>query len=162
MKTLTILASVLLTGSIAKADDYRPRPKPSREQCLYEDWKKIKEETINSGKCEVVRPLKLKEMVKTYPLINVGPLKVRYWDAGLKQTTKVVETYEHSFINVCTGVKTFSEEKSFETLSSKQFDLQNPNLDDEISESFRLAPMTNAEAAKAYKALEEECTFVKE
>lgn len=165
MKTLTILAATLIfTSSLAKADDrHRPHREPHRgESCIVEDWSKIKEEVINADKCEVVRPLKLKEMVKTYPLINVGPLKVRYWDASLKKTVRVVETFEHSYINVCTGVKTYSVEKTRESLSSKQFDLQNPNLDDEISESFKLAPMTNAEAKEAYEALAKECEFVRE
>lgn len=151
---MILITAALLTYTQAHAHDYR-----RGESCIKESRTLIKEEAKSPAKCEVVRPLKLKDTVRTYPLINLGPLKVRYWDAELAKNTHVIKTYEHSFVNICSGVKTYSEKQEVDYVSSQRFVLLNPNFDEEISETFKLAPMTNQEAADAYKALEEECAL---
>lgn len=129
------------------------------ESCIKEKWDLIKEEKQITDKCEVVLPLKLKEGEFKFPLIDLGPLKVRYWEALSEKKTHLVQTFEHSFIDVCSGVKTFSEIKIFNSNDSIDFSLQNPNLDPEISETYKLAPLTENEALQEYEKLQTECAL---
>ena len=150
MKTIKLIAMMTLLVSTANAKDF------NRNSCIKERRTLLSSESV-ATKCEVVRPLKLKTMEKDYPLMNIGELKVRYWEGQFLKAYKTIEKYEHSYINVCSGVKTFSEVETYHSESYDHFNIYNPNLSDEIDQSFETAPMTEAEAKVSMIELEKSC-----
>jgi hypothetical protein len=157
MKTINLITAFLIIFSTQiKADDFRDHYGQYQESCIKERWNVLKSE--DKSVCKKILPVELKEKLVSYPLINVGPMKVRYWQGKFAKVTTTTKTYEHSYINVCSGVKTYSETIDKEFVNSEYFEVPNPNLSPEISESFRLAPMTIEEVNEVvFQALEDLC-----
>lgn len=126
-------------------------------RCIKEKWTLVKTEKNISNECIESRKLSLKEGLFIFPKINVGPLKVRYWDGQYEKQITQTDTYKHDYINICTGILTYSSEESFEEVQNKTFNIQNPNLDFEITKTYELAPMTDDEAKFAFGNLKIEC-----
>lgn len=164
MKTynpLTLLTLLTIsTSAFSETNDFDRRDHRHEMKCIKEKWTLLKVEVKSPSNCKVTKPLALKEKLQTYPHINVGPLKVRYWEGSYEMAKHTTKTYRHDYINICTGVTTYSDEESFESVSTKVYDLQNPNLDSSIKESYKLAPMTNTEAKDAFSNLKIECDTV--
>ncbi len=156
MKTLNILFAIALFSSMAEARDYRIQKHEQHESCIKERWKLLKTKTENE-RCQETQPLVLKAMTKTYPLMDIGAMTVRYWQGEFVKAVKTTNTYEHSFVNVCTGVITFSELEIFNNESLKYYRIVNPNLSDDINQSFETAAMTEDEARYAMMKLESTC-----
>jgi hypothetical protein len=150
---LITLTSLLTYSSISSAAH------PHRESCIKERWTLIK--TENAYGCKSILPVELKEKMMTYPLMNIGPVKVRYWQGKFEKQTLTTKTYKHSYINVCNGETTYHEIEKEDSLSSEFFEVPNPNLSEEITETFKLAPMTSEEAHDvAYAGLKKLCSFL--
>lgn len=155
MKTLTIFIVSMLLATITNASDFYRNNNGSRNSCIKERWTLLNTEVESF--CQEAQPLKLSSMLKNYPLMNIGPLKVRYWEGKFLKVTNTVKTYEHSYVNVCSGVKTYTEQLKSESQSYDYFRIFNPNLSDEIEQSFETAPMTEAEAKISMIELEKLC-----
>lgn len=145
----------MITISAASARDFNRHFRNPNNSCIKERWTLVNTEVKSF--CQEVQPLKLSSMLKSYPLMNMGPLKVRYWDGKFLKVINTTKTYEHSYVNVCTGVKTFTEQQMIESESYDYFRIYNPNLSDEIEQSFETAPMTEAEAKVSMIELEKLC-----
>lgn len=152
MKKLSIMSAFVLLSlaTTSFARDYS-------HQCLREKWVLVKSEVKSPSTCKKDEELKLAEALFTYPLINVGPINVRYWTGSFYKTESKKDTYKREYVNICTGKVTYTSEEIFESSHTRVFKIQNPNLDATIKESFKLAPMTDAEAKVAYEHLKVEC-----
>lgn len=151
---MTLILSTTIVN-IAEARDYYSHP--SKNECVREFWTMLSERNEKVKTCEVAKSLKLAQGEFNYPLINVGILKVRYWEAQMVTTYTSTQTYEHSFVNVCNGLKTFSEVKEMKSQKYKSYVIDNPNLDSSLTKSYELAPMTNEEAKNAFLDLKKNC-----
>lgn len=151
-KMLTVL--VLLTTSFTASARH---DRDERMECLREKWTLVKTEVSSPKVCEMSAELELAEGLFTYPLINVGPLKVNYWLGSYSRKESKKETYKHEYVNICSGKVTYSSEEIFENARKRVFGVRNPNLSASIKESYKAAAMTDAEALKAYENLKVEC-----
>jgi hypothetical protein len=153
MKFNILLGSLLLTTLSAHAYDHYKKD----NSCIKERWTLITEDVKTQASCIETKKLQLVSAFITYPNIDVGPMKVRFWKGQVMMPVETEQTYSHSYINVCSGKVTFTEEVKKTYVWSKFYEISNPNLDRSISESYKLAPLTNAEAAKAFENLKLEC-----
>lgn len=151
-----MLLSILSTTSFAQDNYY-----PNDIGCIRENWTLLKEEKRESVQCKKTKNLKLVEGLRVFPKISDSiTFKVRYWEGRYEKSLKTIQTYQRDYVNVCTGRITYSAQVKIENSSVLIYDLANPNLDPEISESYKLAPMTNAEAQEAWEHLKTECETV--
>lgn len=153
MKAALVL--VLMVSAIS-ASAHGKRERDSRD-CIRENWSLVKREVTSGKTCEKDLDLNLTEALFVYPFINVGPINVRYWEGSFVKTQIVKDTYNHEFANICTGKVTYSSKQVTEYAQNKIFTVKNPNLDRSILESYRLTPMTDAEAMTAYEYVKGEC-----
>ena len=130
-----------------------------RQSCIKERWVLTKEEVKSPAACTESMKLKLVSGHFNYPNLGLGIMNVRYWQGEVVKETETEKTYEHSYINVCSGVVTYKEEIKKVYVDSQGFRISNPNLDQSITESFRLAPLTTKEATVAFEKLKEDCTL---
>lgn len=152
MKIYNVLTMMLVLGisTSAFSNNYD-------RECRREKWTLVKEELKSPTSCKMIKELKLTEDLFVYPRINVGPINVSYWEGRFEKTVSKLQVYRHDYINICEGRITFSDEENHETSEVKVYDLLNPNLDPSISESYKLAPMTDEEAQTAFSNLKIEC-----
>ena len=146
MKIKIMILLTLSSISLVKAED---------ASCLREKWSLINEEI--SRTCDMTNPINLRQTQKDYPLMSAGPFTVRYWEGGFRRTTTRIQTFKHTFINVCNGQTTYSEIEKHQSEDYVNFNMKNSNLDLNITESFRLAPMTELEAKVAFDNLKNAC-----
>lgn len=144
-----IIVSIFLTGTTYAHENSR--------NCILETFELVSEKTTDVSDCSTTKDLKLAEELISYPKISVGPIKVRFWEGEIVKHVTYEQVFKHEFVNICTGVLTYSKEKTYKGIYPLEFKIINPNLDPEIRESFRLAPLTNAEANQAWQNLKQEC-----
>lgn len=125
--------------------------------CIKERWNLISEEVTGPAKCEESKKLALVSDQFTYPHMGLGTMNVRYWQGEIVKVVETERIYEHSYVNVCSGVVTYTEEIKKVFVSYDAFTIVNPNLDYTITESFRLAPLTTKEATIAFEKLKQDC-----
>jgi hypothetical protein len=154
-KLVTLIA--LLTTSFSAFSSHHGR---NELECVREKWTLMKTDLKVPNVCEIGRELQLAEAFVHYPYIDVGPLKVHYWQGRYQKTESKKETYKHEYINICTGMVTYSSEEVLERSRVRAYDIQNPNLDRSIKESYKLVPLTDEEASRAFDNLKIECETV--
>lgn len=109
------------------------------------------------GQCRITKPLQLRWTVKAYPNFRENPHRVQYWEGevGRDVSTEFVSLRE--LVDTCRG-RVISKGQARETsVSSETFEVRNPNLSDDVSESFMLAPMAKAEAASELQDALQRC-----
>jgi hypothetical protein len=124
--------------------------------CIRERWIPVNVRTTESA-CFVSKDLKLKEGKFHYPNIHSGLMTVRYWEGQVAKTVTTGGDFKHIFTNICEGGVTYSEIEPRTIVRKVTTDLENPNLDFTIAESYNLVPMTKAEALEAWNDLKAQC-----
>lgn len=126
-------------------------------QCVVEDIWQVGEPEIFFGQCQQAADLKLTRGRFYYPKMS-QTYDVNYWVGGWSRSVLKRQHYRVMYTNWCTGaVVSDKYEYRYPSLSQLQFNVENPNLSSEISASYDLAPLTDAEAQLAYGAAEENC-----
>ena len=146
---------ILVLMSIASFTTYADQFPPS---CIREKWTLLQEVSTPTN-CVITKELNLQEGLFDYPFINVGLIKVRYWQAEMTNDITVNKIYRHEYINVCSGNVTYATDENFTEHYHSTSTLSNPNLDKSITESFKLSPMTSDEANKAWQVLKNQCNL---
>jgi hypothetical protein len=152
--TLLTISSSAFSELALNKSNYR-----NEADCMREKWTLLREEIAPISQCKANKKLKLNETTMTFPSMKIGAVKVRYWEGQFEKIMKRTLVYKHDYINICTGKLTYSDTDSegVESTYLEIYRIINPNLDEAITESFRLAPMTEKEALLAYKNLEIDC-----
>lgn len=153
--TLTILFSMTLNAQAYSNSHTKKKFEYNPLDCIRTSWTLL--ETIESTpeECKLTKELKLKEELFSFPAMNVGPIKVRFWEAQFDKGERTTRTYRLDYVNICYGYITHSEIRKL--VEAKTYDLVNPNLDSSITETYNLAPMTESEAKISLKNLELDC-----
>lgn len=127
------------------------------QSCLVEDRVLLKTQKNYLTKCEVKVSPTIKTTERTYPKLNNNPYTVRYWDAILIKPIFIHESYTRYVTNRCTNEVVYTGPFDSITKLEVPFVLDNPNFDPQITETFRLAPMTDIEAQAAFQKLQANC-----
>lgn len=118
--------------------------------CVKEYITKLKEVVKSDGNCQLSESLNIDWTTQYYPRLN-ATIKVRYWRGAYKKDMLIERTYLRELVDECRG-RLLSERKLKDvTYSSLEYAVLNPNLDQEISKSYLLFPMTNEEALIEFK-----------
>lgn len=147
-QTITIITgSMLLTGG-AMAH-------PSR--CVDEIFTKISEsQSIEKG-CYLSTPLRLAVKNKSYQNLNFNPRSVQYWQGSYSKDLVTTVTYQRELIDICKGRIIKTDQIHDQYKYELQFSVENPNLDDSITQSFMLSPMADQEAEQELLQAKQRC-----
>lgn len=146
-----IISTIMILTSVSFAH----RNSDTDLRCLAERWELVGRAVRMDAACAVTVPLKLISGEIKYK--KLGYMNVRYFEG--EYTRRYVETwkYRHQIINICNGQKTFDEVERYRGTYSLVHSIKNPNLNLDLDASYKLAPMTDAEAAKAFDDTKAEC-----
>jgi hypothetical protein len=156
LMTMSLVTLTIALSGVVNAKSFHHHYWPN---CIRENWILLKESILSQEQCKLDKPLKLTDAITSFPKIDVPSLKVRYWEARFIKNVHKLATYEHNYLNTCVGMVVDSEIISLERTEPKFFTLKNPNLDPSITETYKLSPMTNEEASRAFEDLKKECEF---
>jgi hypothetical protein len=100
--------------------------------------------------CLPGKPLALAETEHAYPLMSNQSYTVRYWQGSYERAASLQDTYRTDVYDSCSGgfLRTiYAPGPAYEGMA--QFAIDNPNLHDDVRQSFALVPMTDGEAKAA-------------
>ena len=110
----------------------------------YEGPREIK---INKGKsCELKDALTIVWVTQNYPRLTQNPRRVQKWVGSYVRNDITTTTYVRELVDECRGRIIEKESYTRDSLKVNEYAIMNPNLDPNISESYMLVPMTQAEA----------------
>lgn len=125
--------------------------------CIQETWVPLSMKKQFIGSCKVQDPLLLAKANQSYPLLNSEIFPVQYWQGSfskeVQQTTKAL----HEIYDECSRRTILSRiEVSHENLNLF-FRMKNPNLKSDVDATYKLVPMTLAEAQTEWQRTEQRC-----
>ncbi len=125
--------------------------------CVKEYITKIQETISPAGSCQQYEPLKLSWTKQYYPHLSSDAISVRYWKGSYQRSYKHHKTYLRELVDECRG-KILSEKIIKKTaVEARYFNLENPNLNPQITKSYQLFALTEAEAQEALKEAHNQC-----
>ena len=166
-KIIMSLISYALLNSIHPTQVSAAEFMPGREyhrhynfynDCIDDHWIRLDlTPTVELGVCKPGETLQLARTEKSYPKMKNNPYEVQYWKGSF--TRKAIEKvkYLHEVTNRCTGKTVVSEVKTASYSSLLNFQVLNPNLEDDVYASYQLVPMTEQEAVEALTQAKSEC-----
>lgn len=145
--TFTLSTTLLIvTPTLAKSSN-----------CVQERFTKISEYESIKKDCYLSSPLRLAMTHKNYPKLNFNPRSVQYWQGSYTRDMITTITYERELIDVCRGRIIKTDQINEQYPYKLEFTIVNPNLDDGISESFMLSPLTEQEAQNELVQSKQRC-----
>lgn len=156
MKFLVVTVLTLISiNSQARTD--QPNP-PGYDTCVKERTIKLETKFISANNCEVGTELSLIEIYKNYSNLNQNPRRVDVWSASFTKDIFESTRYLVQLVDTCRGF-IIDEQLTIaeKLLKTKKFNIFNPNVDESISESFMLSPMTKNEAIRALEKARRKC-----
>lgn len=156
-----ILLLMLLASSVSHADGWTQWPSkdntwwPSygissghhnHDNCVREYINKVDEYRTLEPQCLATTPLFLAWTTLYYPNLRDNPRRVQYWEGKYARGLIMTEVFERELVDTCRGRVISKSAFKNSYRSEIEFKLANPNLDTNITESYMLSPMTEAEA----------------
>lgn len=122
-----------------------------REQrhCVDEFQTLLSESSRISLACHVETPLSMIATTHAFPSMNPSFRHIQVWTGTVAREISTKRTYLRELVDDCHGRLISTTRLSEVTTEPERFEIANPNLDDSISESFLVSPMTNAQASRA-------------
>lgn len=156
---LIILTSLISTVSFAHGPNKGPRHHHYHypHNCIKEFVNTINESVETSDQCELTKELRLTSKSQTYPNLRHNPRTVSYWEGQYQKEIVKTITSLREMVDVCRAKILSSIEITTVSTSYKKFNVENPNLSKDISESYMLSPMTQEEAEVALSNAEDKC-----
>ncbi len=114
--------------------------------CVSEYYTKLSEKESVAKACHQSQPLRLAWTTKNYPNLRENPRRVQFWEGAYSKTLKKETKYLRELVNTCKGTIISQLNVSDYSWSERSSALINVNLQDSVSESFMLLPMTQTEA----------------
>lgn len=144
MKNLNkTLSFFILTGAVSNI--------AQAHECLQDNWIFRNVKTTLASECKPGDKLELSQTSMSYPQMHNNPYHVEYWKGSYTRDATVTKTYLHEVVDRCSNPDrvVLSETVPFSETVSIEFSVDNPNLHDDVTATYDLVPMTDAEAQKA-------------
>ena len=122
---------------------------PFRRHCI--ETEKTEVSSTNTFNCKVTVPPQLLSKKVSYPNLRGHWYDVQYWTGQITRETVTTIIFSNTIVNRCTGQTLDSFRTSEVSTSCQSTNIENPNLDSEISESFLLSPLTEDEVKSALR-----------
>lgn len=142
--TATVLGTWSSAGAAAAGSKHWHR---YHSDCVTEYRTVINTEQLTVKACYLAQDLTLDWVDKNYPLMKQNPRRVRFWRGAYAKQMANKYTILRELVDECRG-RLLSQKTLRETQPQAEqvFSISNPNLSNDISESFMLLPMTKNEA----------------
>ena len=155
-KTTTALAIACLSlhGASALADH-----RHHHDHCPTQATSRVVGTRVLSyhGGCSAGTPNTIGRTHHAYPLMGGRDYEVDYWQGTYRQPALLQDIVEYDYYDCYGGFEGAEEASGTAHEGFAEFAVANPNLSDDISVSFALVPMTDAEAAVALVAARQAC-----
>ena len=125
--------------------------------CLSEFYTQISFEEKLSSNCIEEIKLELTKDYKNYNHIKYSPLEVKYWRGEFSREVITTTLSLRELVNTCRGDIITSQILEDTHKSYIHFTIENPNLDPNITESYKLLPMDDLRANEAFKRTKNNC-----
>jgi hypothetical protein len=117
----------------------------------------LEDRSVFAGDCTLHQELTLGRTQKSYPEMDNATLRVDYWQGSYSRIKKVEQVYQVDVYS-CRG----QLQKSFQKMQKYDFkvifEVENPNLRDDVSTSYAAnAPMTDEEALAEFARARSRC-----
>lgn len=129
----------------------------SAHRCIIEYWTPVGNEVVERGECRETEVLAIASTSRSYPRLGNAAFTVRYWTGAIGRTDRIRQTYIREIYDDCRGRRLSEREITREHNSTHSFAISNPNLSSDVDATYKLAPMTDAEATTAYAELLDKC-----
>lgn len=153
MKNLFVLFGVLgnvYLASVNAAAYWDP-------YCMKETWTLVSQTENFSGSCSLYQKLELREGQHSYPLMKNNPQTVKYWLGGYRHKVVQNNRYLREVWDTCYPQLISSSYIDRREVEFRYYNVENDNLSDTISESFRTAPMLPEEAQAELERAKDRC-----
>ena len=140
--------------------------------CLTKEELVTSREAVSLGSCSITKTPRLLQGQFHYHHMKHNPYLVSYWAGEYSRSVTIRETVLRDIIDSCATdlngdpIRTILEQKTItrDKAVQKSFEIDNPNLDPNLSASYTLVPMTSDEVKNQMEALRSQCenfTFTK-
>ena len=126
-------------------------------RCVGEYLTPLSEKKWVSKACAVTRPLQLVSTEQSYPNLKPSLHHIQIWAGTVSKTISVQHRYLRELIDECRGKIISSREIARRDQTESYFEVENPNLDPMIDESYLISPMADDEAKRALATAQSKC-----
>ena len=151
MKILYIVIILFIMNTALAHSSYR------NSDCVREFSTQISVEEKLSSQCQEDNKLELLKGYQRYNYLEHSPLEVKYWLGSF--TREIITTTKtlSELVNTCRG--SIIRSKIIEDVQKNYiyFYIENPNLDPNIKESYRVLPMDDRRAKEALDRIQKDC-----
>lgn len=130
----------------------------SYDNCVQEYVTKLSENEVQTRGCYQSEGLRLAWGSQSYPLMNDNPRRVQYWQGGFSKELTQTRRYLRELVDECRGRLLSSQELTRTSARTLVFPILNPNLSPDVTESYMLVPMTEAEARQELVEAQVRCS----
>jgi hypothetical protein len=107
--------------------------------------------------CQITRALTLTTGTMNYPKLSNNPYQVEFWRGEVSKDVITTFQYKRYVTNWCTGQQISEQNVETPRTNVINFQIENPNLSEEISKSYELVPMTEDEAKIEFQNQMQQC-----